>query len=290
MKNNIFILGLAVAMLGLSACSETGDDNPVLIGHEGTIYADFLNIPVMANQEVMLTPENKSGSFALTCSSPDFGFTAAATYRVQCSLTEDFAEYREIRQDFTNCASITPSNSDVAAAIEYLSGVENDEDLPLPYQKLYMRLRAYLEQSPENTEYISNVVSFAGVGANYLAIWVANQPADIYLRGDLPGASWDAVPEYQFYTDTAEDTWSIPHTVTLSSGTEFKVADSGWSAINLGNNGTNIEPDKPYTLVNDSQSGNITLTGDFSGIVRLSLSAKGEYTVVLATSTEGAEE
>ena len=40
---------MAAVVLGMSSCSETWDDNPVVKTHEGIQEAAFLNTPVMQN-------------------------------------------------------------------------------------------------------------------------------------------------------------------------------------------------------------------------------------------------
>lgn len=268
----------AAAVLGFSSCSETWDDNPVLKTHQGEIKADFLNNPVMQDQTIMLTSDNSEGTFHLTCSQPDFGYAAVATYKVQCSLTEDFAEYEEIAQSFYDCSQVNPTNADVAAAIEYLSDVKSEDDLPLPYQKLYMRLKAYVAQSEANTVYISNAVSFKGVSANYLAIWVEGVPSAMYLRGGMN--DWGAPEEYRFVTGPDKDTWVIAN-VTIPAGTEFKVADSTWGSINMGSgSAADIKPGERYALNSGENPGNIKMTEDFTGLVHLSLEA-GIYYLTL---------
>lgn len=279
------MFAVAVAALGFSSCSETWDDNPVLKTHEGEQKANFLNQPQMQDQVIMLNNDNKEGTFHLTCSQPDFGYAAVANYRVQCSLTEDFAVFEEINQDFYNCAEINPLNADVAAAIEKLSGVQTEADLPLPYQKLYMRLRAYVAQDEEGTQFLSNVVSFKGVAVDYLAIWVSGVPVNIYLRGGFPDASdWGAVPQYQFVTGPEENTW-VTNTITIPAGTEFKVADSSWGPLNAGagSAGSNVVPNTPLVIDNGDNPGNLMMTEEFTGIAHLSL-VKGVYTLTMATT------
>lgn len=279
------MFAVAVAALGFSSCSETWDDNPVLKTHEGEQKADFLNQPQMQDQVIMLNNDNKEGNFHLTCSQPDFGYAAVANYRVQCSLTEDFAVFEEINQDFYNCAEINPLNADVAAAIEKLSGVQTEADLPLPYQKLYMRLRAYVAQDEEGTQFLSNVVSFKGVAVDYLAIWVSGVPVNIYLRGGFPDVSdWGAVPQYQFVTGPEENTW-VTNTITIPAGTEFKVADSSWGPLNAGagSAGANVVPNTPLVIDNGDNPGNLMMTEEFTGIAHLSL-VKGVYTLTMATT------
>lgn len=276
MNKILMTLAVGAAALGWSSCSETWDDNPVLKVHEGIPTVDILNVPAMQNQSIMLTSDNSTGTFHLTCSQPDYGYAAIATYRVQCSLTEDFAVYEEIVQDFYNCAQINPLNDDVAAALEALSGVETKADLPVPYKKLYMRLRVFIAQSEENTQYYSNPVYFEGVGADYLAVWQAGQPADMYIRGELNG--WGAEAAYQFKTGKEKFTWVIDN-ITMPAG-GFKIAGSSWDDLDLGaaEENVSITPGKALDL---SWGGkNIGLDNDFTGKVLVVLKS-GNYTVTL---------
>lgn len=278
------------AALGFSSCNETWDDNPVLKTHDGVVTADFLNNPVMQNQTIMITNDNKTGHFHLTCSQPDFGYAAIATYKVQCSLTEDFAQYEEISQNFYDCAEINPVNGDVAAAIEKLSGVQTENDLPLPYQKLYVRLRAFIAQDEANTTYLSNVVSFNAVAADYLAIWVADVPVNLFMRGGMNdwGAQWgeDGQPgPWQFITGTAENTWVL-NNVTIQPDQSIKIATDNWEGINLGGpdgeeneNAQKITAGEEYAMNQGGGSGHMRLTAPFTGSVHLRLEA-GTYYVI----------
>ena len=211
------MFAVAVAALGFSSCSETWDDNPVIKTHEGVQQADFLNEPVMKDQVIMLTDQNREGVFHMTCSQPDFGYAAVGTYKVQISLTEDFKTYEEVSQDFYDCGAINVLNGDVASILEKLSGVKTEDDLPLPYQPVYMRLRAYVAQDEAQTTFISNVVKFKGVSADYLAIWVSDVPIDMYLRGAFPETGgWEAIEKYQFVTGPTDPANGGPGNITMS--------------------------------------------------------------------------
>ncbi|MDE6650197.1 MAG: SusE domain-containing protein [Muribaculaceae bacterium] len=287
MKKLIYSLALAAVALGFGGCKETWDENPVLKGHEGTLTAEFLNEPVMKDYPLMINDANKTGSMLLTCSQPDYGYAAVATYKVQVSLTEDFEQYQEISQAFYDCAQIKPVNGDIAAAIEKLAGVRSEEDLPLPYQPMYVRLRAYIEQSPENTEYISNVVSFDKVAADYLAIWVSEVPVNMYVRGSF-NPNWDALEDYQLMTGPEEDTWVSRKVITLEKDTQFKVADSSWSdACNWGANSSSatVKIGENYTLKISDNPGNLNVDEDFTGTV-LVRKEKGNYILLLDPKTE----
>lgn len=285
MKKIYFIGALCAAALGMTSCSETWDDAPVLKTHEGVQTATFLNEPQMQSAQVMITEQNKTSNLNLTCSQPDFGYAAAAAYQVQLSLTEDFADYREIIQRFYDCAQINPLYSDVASAIEELSGVRSEDDLPLPYQKVYVRLKAFIPQSVDNTTYLSNVVHYDAISASYLAIWVADVPVKIYLRGPLPGASWDdCVPQYQFVTGEDKNTWVL-NNVTIPADTDFKIADDAWGDINLGAPGDTepvaVKIGESFNLENKGK--NLTVNAEFHGDILLTL-ADGNYSVIFTTT------
>lgn len=276
MKKILFSLFALAICLGFSSCKETWDDAPTLEGHQGTVYADFLNQPALQTQYLMITQENRDGYFHLTCSQPYYGYAAIVSYEVQVSLKEDFSEWEPINQIFYNCADINPSNGSVAAAIEKLAGVKTEADLPLEYQRVYMRLHAYIAQSKENTEYISNVVYFDNIGADYLAIWVADQPVNIYLRGGMN--EWDT--SWQFVTGPSENTWVYKNAV-IAGGTEFKVADSNWGALNLGAGDSNVvKPGELYEMNGGDNPGNCMIEEDFEGLVQLSYES-GTYYLLL---------
>lgn len=274
--------------LGFSSCSETWDDNPVLKTFDGVQTANFLNEPQMKSAPVMMTEGNKTKNLNLTCSQPDFGYAAAAAYQVQMSLTEDFAIYQEIRQRFYDCSQINPLYSDVAMALEYLCGVRSDADLPLAYKKVYFRLKAFIPQDPEHTTYLSNAVSYDALSADYLAIWVSGVPVNMWVRGGMndwgggpfvPGAT--EVGAWQFVTGEDQDTW-VSKKITIQKGTEFKVADDAWNAINLGAPGDEqpvaVEPGTSFTC--EPGGKNLTVTADFTGVITVTLS-NGVYYLML---------
>lgn len=288
MMNKIIISLFAAALaLGFSGCKETWDENPVLVGHEGTLTANFLNEPQLKTQPIMLTEATKDGTLHLTCSQPDYGYAAIVTYQVQVSLDENFLDYKELKESFYDCSQINPLNKDVASAIETLSGVEDESQLPLPYQKVYFRLRAYIQQSPDNTEYLSNVVSYDAISADFYAVWKVGLPSGIYIRGGLNnwGNDWvfsNPTPEeeaearqYEFLQGEEENTWVIEN-ITLPVG-EFKVADNAWKDINYGANGSPI-PGEPLVLVFNGP--NISLSTEFTGKLILTLTA-GTYKLLL---------
>lgn len=288
----IFLMCAAVsATLGLASCSETWDDAATLKTHEGTPTINFLNTPILQEQVLMITEQNKDGSVHMTCSQPDYGYAAIATYKVQVSLDDQFNDpdkFIEISQDFYDCAQINPTNADIAAAIEKLSGVRTEEDLPLPYQKVYMRLRAFVAQNEAQTTYYSNVVWFDQISADYLAIWVADVPVDLYLRGGFN--DWGSGPEWQFVTYTEENSW-ICRNVTIEANVSIKVSTASWSSPNLGGDaGENddsqiITTNEEYAMTGGDNPGHMRLDKDFHGNVILRLEG-GVYYILFVETAE----
>lgn len=290
MKKIFLMCAVASAALGFSSCNETWDDNPVLKGHEGTPTVAILNAPALQDQYILLTEDNKDGNILLTCSQPDYGYAAIATYKVQLSLTEDFARFEEISQSFYNCAEINPTNKDFASAFEKLHDIKTEDELDRvkDYQTVYVRLRSYIAQSPSNTEYLSNVVKFDKVAATYLAVWISGTPVDLFIRGgmnDWGGTETgpDGTPgPWQFVTGPDENTWIIDN-VTIKANTSIKVSTATWKPINLGGNaGENddsqmIKPGEEVAMTGGDNPGHMRMDVDFTGKVLLRLAGEVYY-------------
>ena len=84
MKKFSYIFFSLLALLFTTSCEEPQDKNPVL----QTPTKFVLNNPVMSTQYIELTPTT---TVNLSCSQPDYGYSAAASYYAQVSFTEDFA-------------------------------------------------------------------------------------------------------------------------------------------------------------------------------------------------------
>lgn len=100
-----------------------------------------------------------------------------------------------------------------------------------------------------------------------------DQPSGIYIRGDMNG--WDTSNE--FLTTNFKNTWIVTG-ITINAGQTFKVADTGYSSVNLGSNGEALEIGVPYVLQKDG--GNIECPAYFSGDIKLQLKG-GSYKITL---------
>lgn len=285
-KISILFASLALAV-GFTACDETKDDNPVLRTHEGQPVLDFLNVPSLQNMYIMLTEDASSNNLHLTCSQPEeYGFATTVNYFVQVSLEPEFTLYSEISNGFTDCSQINPTNGGMAEAIcdvlqTKMRNQVGNPDYELTredvlnyydggYKPAYVRLRSQIVGIPDlpvdGTEYLSNVVEFKNMAVDYMALTIPDKPAGIYLRGTMNdwGNSEGTLPPYEFYTTKVKDTY-ITRIVTMPAGTEFKVADATWGAVNLGASSIGVDED-PIALNGD---GNIALAQEFEGVAIL---------------------
>ncbi|MDE7127197.1 MAG: SusE domain-containing protein, partial [Bacteroidales bacterium] len=179
-KFNILAAVLMAGSLAFPAC-EKQDNSPVM--QEPTVFV--LNTPAYVNTTYDL--EN-STSLELTCSQPDYGFTAAVTYQVEVSLTDDWTDpettYAVLGTTY-NTARINVDAADLAASLTALSGKDESE---FPFiTEVYVRLRASLTVSGKG-EIVSNVVVLPNVRVHY-ALPPVNAPEEMFINGQCNG--WD---------------------------------------------------------------------------------------------------
>ena len=171
MKKLSIFFACAAAMFGLTACEQNTD--PKLTIPED--HSFVLNQPAFADQYLQLTQGN---SFEVTCTQPDYGYAAAATYGIEVSLTEDFADYRSIKPVNPALARIEILDQDLALALCELHGFTASNYQDLPAEKIYLRATCEIK-GIEGTECVSNVITLNNVKF-YLAIM---EPGQIYLVG-----------------------------------------------------------------------------------------------------------
>ncbi|MGN1251325.1 MAG: hypothetical protein ACI4US_00415 [Muribaculaceae bacterium] len=171
MKKLSIFFACAAAMFGLTSCEQNTD--PKLTIPED--HSFVLNQPAFADQYLQLTQGN---SFEVTCTQPDYGYAATATYGMQVSLTEDFADYRSLNPVNPALAKIEILDQDLALALCELHGFTASNYQDLPAEKIYLRATCEIK-GIEGTECVSNVITLNNVKF-YLAIM---EPGQIYLVG-----------------------------------------------------------------------------------------------------------
>lgn len=184
---------LAAVALGFSSCSE--DRDPVY--HAPTEFV--LNQPAMQDQLIELTEGN---TLELVTSQPDYGYSAVANYSAQMSLTEDFADFRELSSTDGTQARMYVKQEDVAQYLCELHGVDSEESFAAMYpngmqpEKVYFRAVCELD-GVEGSQILSNVVSYNQL-KGYFAVAV---PGYIYLVGAPEGWAGPTEANAAHYAD-----------------------------------------------------------------------------------------
>lgn len=207
MKKISILFACLVAVLSLNSCKE--DPEPVY--NAPTEFV--LNTPALAAQYYELTED---GTLDLSWSQPNYGYAAAAKYKVQVSLDNDFVDttyvnmvitdtvyvdsvnfeiqnrdtiVMEIVDDFVELSSeyslcyAQVSGKEVAEAICNLRGIANeDEYTDEPARAVYFRVRGFIS-GIEGSDIVSNVIKLNQV-KEYCAI---QSPGYIYLIGSVGG-------------------------------------------------------------------------------------------------------
>lgn len=177
MKKLSFILAGALALVGFTSCEQ--DKDPVY--HAPTSFE--LNTPVMQDQYIDLSNE---GTIELVAKAqPDYGYSAVTHYSALVSLTEDFADFVEVKSVGTGTHSrMEFNNADVAMAICQLKGItDEDSYVEEPAIPLYFRGVAELTGVESSRIVSSNTVCLKQV-KYYFAVPV---PGYIYIVGGING-------------------------------------------------------------------------------------------------------
>lgn len=151
MKKLALFFACAAALVGFTGCED--DKDPIY--QAPTTFV--LNQPALQNQYLELTED---GTFELTCSQPDYGYSAIVNYSAEVSLTEDFANCKEITSKGSGTtARMTFGCADLALVLCELHGfVDEASYQDIPAEKVYFRAVARLT-GVESSEIRSNVVS-----------------------------------------------------------------------------------------------------------------------------------
>lgn len=159
MKKLSIFMAMAAVALGFTSCEED---------HDSPVYkapTEFvLNTPAYANNTVVLAPGQ---NVAVTCSQPDYGYSAVTNYSLDVSLSEKFTTNEDGTTNFYTIASKnkTLANIDIAAsewstAILTLLGINSFDQFPeegVEPTTIYVRALAQLT-GVESSKIYSNTI------------------------------------------------------------------------------------------------------------------------------------
>lgn len=262
----IYIL-MAAVLAGALAFSSCVDENETTF-QEPTTFV--LNTPSMVNGVYDLA---NTDYFELTCSQPDYGYTAGVTYSVQVSLENDFStegKYADLSTTYTT-PLLAIGGNELASTLCELYSTEED-DYPIT-TTVYFRAKAVLTESGLGEIY-SNVVSVTAKLEYTLAD--AEAPAAMYFTGSFTaGNSWGTwVTLHPVYS------WEGAYyaVVYMEAGSEFKISPTNAWDGDMGYN--------QITLTDDADAGlGAAGTDDGSNLV---ISNAGWYTLFVEGTISGA--
>lgn len=249
MKNIIKSALLVVMSLTLmTACSDDNDSNPSI----QTPTEFKLNTPALENTPIDLANSSK---IMLTCSQPNYGYTASVQYTVQVATDENMTDAVELSET-SSSAKVAISADLLASALTniYVEKGKTEADFPMDV-KAYFRLKANIVTSNgnvvEGTEILSNVVSLNKIHLLF-SLPPVNLPSHVYAVGSFCDWKWDNCFDMVQVYGTEDTFW---HLVYIDdSGIKFNTA-AAWNNSEVGYAGITVSGDCKDDIID--KDGNI---------------------------------
>ena len=234
MKNIIKSALLVVMSLTLmTACSDDNDSNPSI----QTPTEFKLNTPALENTPIDLANSSK---IILTCSQPNYGYTASVQYTVQVATDENMTDAVELSETSTS-AKVAINASSLASALTniYVEKGKTEADFPMDV-KAYFRLKANIVTSNgnvvEGTEILSNVVSLNKIHLLF-SLPPVNLPSHIYVVGNFCDWKFDKCFDMVQVYGTDNTFWRLVYIdesgIKLNSAQEFNGNEKGYAGITV---------------------------------------------------------
>lgn len=234
MKNIIKSALLVVMSLTLmTACSDDNDSNPTI--QSPTEFK--LNTPVLENTPIDLANSSK---IILTCSQPNYGYTASVQYTVQVATTPDMSDAQEISET-SSSAKVEVNASLLASTLTniFVEKGKTEADFPMDV-KAYFRLKANIVTSNgnvvEGTEILSNVVSLNNIHLLF-SLPAVNLPSHVYVVGSF--CDWDWAKSFDMVQVYGTDNtfWRLVYIddsgIKLNTATEWNNNEKGYAGITV---------------------------------------------------------
>ena len=234
MKNIIKSVLLVVMSLTLmTACSDDNDSNPSI----QTPTEFKLNTPALENTPIDLSNSSK---IILTCSQPNYGYTASVQYTVQVATKDDMSDAVELSETSTSAKVEINANSLASALTNlYLAQGKTEADFPMDI-KAYFRLKANIVTSNGNvvdgTEILSNTVSLNNIHLLF-SLPAVNLPKNVYVTGSF--CDWDWAKSFdmvQVY-GTEDTFWHLVYIddsgIKFNSAAEWNGSEAGYAGITV---------------------------------------------------------
>ena len=234
MKNIIKSALLVVMSLTLmTACSDDNDSNPSI----QTPTEFKLNTPALVNTPIDLANSSK---IMLTCSQPNYGYTASVQYTVQVATDENMTDAVELSET-SNSAKVAIDAASLASTLTniYVQKGKTEADFPMDV-KAYFRLKANIVTSNgnvvEGTEILSNVVSLNNIHLLF-SLPAVNLPKNVYVTGSF--CDWDWAKSFDMVQVYGTDNtfWHLVYIddsgIKLNTATEWNGSEVGFAGITV---------------------------------------------------------
>ena len=234
MKNIIKSALLVVMSLTLmTACSDDNDSNPSI----QTPTEFKLNTPALENTPIDLANSSK---IILTCSQPNYGYTASVQYTVQVATDENMTDAVELSET-SNSAKVEIDANLLASTLTniYVEKGKTEADFPMDV-KAYFRLKANIVTSNgnvvEGTEILSNVVSLNNIHLLF-SLPPVNLPSHVYVVGSF--CDWDWAKSFDMVQVYGTDNtfWRLVYIddsgIKLNTATEWNGSEVGYAGITV---------------------------------------------------------
>lgn len=249
MKNIIKSALLVVMSLFLmTACSDDNDSNPTI--QSPTEFK--LNTPALKNTPIDLANSSK---IMLTCSQPNYGYTASVQYTVQVATDENMTDAVDLSETSTS-AKVAINASSLASALTniFVEKGKTEADFPMDV-KAYFRLKANIVTSNgnvvEGTEILSNVVSLNNIHLLF-SLPPVNLPSHVYAVGNFCDWKWDNCFDMVQVWGTDNTFWRLVY--IDDSGIKFNSA-AKWNGSEVGYAGITVSGDCKDDIIDNG--GNI---------------------------------
>lgn len=217
MKKLFYIASAALLALAAVSCE---DERQIITIQEPTEF--HLNTPAFANAEYDL---DNSDVLVITCSQPDFGFTAPTLYTVQVALDQTFPEgkFETISTTFTAARMELPAD-ELAAFVTSLSG-KAEEEFPI-VEKVFLRAIAKVKNT--DTQITSNVITLNKVRTSF-ALPPVEFKNNLYVVGANVGNAWSTwKPVAQVYGVPGEYYTMVYNAGGNDNGLKWGEAENDW--------------------------------------------------------------
>lgn len=234
MKNIIKSALLVVMSLTLmTACSDDNDSNPSI----QTPTEFKLNTPALVNTPIDLANSSK---IMLTCSQPNYGYTASVQYTVQVATDENMTDAVELSETSTS-AKVAIDAASLASTLTniYVQKGKTEADFPMDV-KAYFRLKANIVTSNgnvvEGTEILSNVVSLNNIHLLF-SLPPVNLPSHVHIVGNF--CDWDWAKSFDMVQVYGTDNifWRLVYIddsgIKLNSAAEWNKSEVGYAGITV---------------------------------------------------------